>query len=183
MLRTMTRIPDSKCIIGSFSCIRYGPAHAELILTTSTGEPHLIEVGARLHGVKGSFVTAADACVGYNQIGVCVHTLLDDAAAFAAVPARPAPLAAHAIQAFLISTVDGEVESVALAHLITERPSHRCSSLVQPGDLVSRTTSGWSSPGVVTLIHENAEQLMRDYVFVVATAMRSDFFRLRSAPV
>ena len=45
-----------RCAFSSLDAlgIRHGPAHSEIIM--SARGPHLVETGARLHGVKGTFI-------------------------------------------------------------------------------------------------------------------------------
>ena len=144
----------------------------------SSSAPRLIEVGARLHGAMGSFVAAAQATTGTDQIEVC-RLALTDAAAFVALPSLPpAVLLAEGMQAFLISTVVGTVAALPQAHLIRARASFRCMNLVAVGDRVQRTVNGWTSPGNVTLVHACARVLKQDYEFIVDLVMRPDFFQL-----
>jgi hypothetical protein len=157
--------------------IQHGPAHCEVIYRPHS-TPYLVEVGARLHGVKGSFVTAADACVGYNQIGACM-LMISDPDAFAALPQRPPPqLRCCGMQIFLVSTVEGIVSALPQTDLVTSRPSFRCMNLISVGDRVSRTVNGWNSPGVVTLLHADDSVVQQDYEFILDLVMQPEFFTL-----
>eukprot|EP00697_Spironema_sp_BW2_P014148 gnl/Spiro4/4526_TR2251_c0_g1_i1.p1 gnl/Spiro4/4526_TR2251_c0_g1~~gnl/Spiro4/4526_TR2251_c0_g1_i1.p1 ORF type:complete len:474 (-),score=124.86 gnl/Spiro4/4526_TR2251_c0_g1_i1:117-1451(-) len=156
--------------------IRFGPSHAEIMLTQSG--PALIEVGARFHGVKGSFIACVDDCIGYNQVDVTasIFTFPDS---WMMLPAQPPALLKHGLQIFLIASVEGVVRELPLVEQVRAVPSFLAMNLnVQPGDRLERTDNGWSSCGNVTLVNADAVQLGRDLDRVLALANSPDFYVL-----
>lgn len=158
-----------------------GPSHAEVMYKYKTGtteleEPCLIEVGARLHGVKGSFVVAANACVGYNKIDVST-LVYRDPESFFKLPKCPIKLLKNGMQIFLISMVSGEIKSMPHMDTIRNRPSFAAMNMnFEVGMTIATTNNGWSSPGNVTLVHDDPKVIHDDYDFIVKLVMSPEFF-------
>ena len=139
-------------------------------------EPCLIEVGARLHGVKGSFVFAANACIGYNLIDVS-RDIYSNPAAFDALPSFPVRLLKNGMQIFLISSSSGVLKGYPLLHEITSRPSFCTMNMFYKiGETIVPTQNGWTSPGNITLVHEDADVMQADYEFIMKLTACPEFF-------
>lgn len=139
--------------------VRQGPAHGEVKFCR--GSPVLIEVGARCHGGEGAWVPIADRCVGYNQVGAAIDSVLD-AQAFAALPARPRVLRQYGCEAMLVSYRDGVLKKAPGLVEIERMPAFLKSEIfVAPGDLVRRTVDMFTTPGSIMLVHEDRAVLER----------------------
>jgi len=146
--------------------ICFGPTHTEVQLTAAG--PRLVEIGCRLHGVKAAWVRVADEAIGYNQItislsayGLSVETHFDE------VPDRYTDLKAHAGHVFLVSSCHGQLRSLPRLDEIRQLPSWSSDNIVSPGALMKPTVDGWSSPGLVSLLHEDPTVLLADYTTVL----------------
>eukprot|EP00455_Lapot_gusevi_P051094 TRINITY_DN7543_c0_g2_i1.p1 TRINITY_DN7543_c0_g2~~TRINITY_DN7543_c0_g2_i1.p1 ORF type:complete len:464 (+),score=112.90 TRINITY_DN7543_c0_g2_i1:87-1394(+) len=153
-----------------------GPSHAEVMLCRD-GYPCLVEVGARLHGVKGSFVPVVNECIGYNKIDVAA-SIFTDPSYFHSIPAMPRGLLKFGMQIFLIASVDGIVKALPRKHEIESKASYRNMNLIGPGERVMLTRNGWSSPGNVTLVNESEEAMLADYESIVKLVSEPSFFEL-----
>ena len=63
--------------------IRNGPSHGEV--KWFKGEPVLVEVGSRCHGIEGAWMPVADHVLHYNQVGASVASYFSDDT-FAKIP-------------------------------------------------------------------------------------------------
>ncbi|ETL48782.1 hypothetical protein L916_01667 [Phytophthora nicotianae] len=141
--------------------IVHGPAHAEVKVVR--GEPCLVEIGARCHGGSGSYLPIVTPCLGYNHVDAALDSYLD-AEAFERLPERPKELKSHGCEAMLVS-----YESGKLAGYPGQQEIEKLSSTVSTvwythvGEELKTTVDMFSTPGSVILVHEDEEQLNRDY--------------------
>lgn len=139
--------------------IANGPAHTELIYTADG--PVLLETGARLSGLANP--QALDRGTGVNQVDLTMDCFLGDGRALAAQPLvyvrrqpercvnliahRRTPLPARALQEALEQLPAFESVRFRIADQAMTRP----------------TVDLNSSPGVVFLVHEQADEIERSY--------------------
>ena len=144
---------------------RNGAIHAE-IMYTSRG-PVLVELNCRLHGGNAQWVHPAQACMGYNQLGVFMDAYLNEGQnEFKNIPSRPIQAKKYCHQVKMRSHIEGVLEGVLPAQLlrIQSLPSYlEHFFAVKPGDHLLRTVDMPSVPGEVTLVHEDRSVLARDY--------------------
>ncbi|WP_255955387.1 ATP-grasp domain-containing protein [Streptomyces odontomachi] len=135
--------------------IRYGAAHTEVMLTERG--PRLIETAARTTGFIQQ--DALNAAVGHHHISLTVdayvapHRILER-------PPRYTPRKSLGIVA-LRSPVDGQIpDSPALQRLLS-LPTFAgiMGGTLEPGRTVSRTRDLPSSPGLVYLLADSADEL------------------------
>lgn len=137
--------------------VRSGPAHGEVKFCR--GAPVLIEVGARCHGGEGAWVPIADRCVGYNQVGASIDSVLD-ADAFASLPDRPRVLKQYGCEAMLVSYRDGVLKSAPGLDEIDRMPAFlKREIFVAPGDVLRRTIDMFTTPGSIMLTHPDRSVL------------------------
>jgi biotin carboxylase len=153
-------IPYAMSIMDALD-IKNGPAHCEIIMTSSG--PVLVEVGSRLHGGDGPVISAAS--VGYGQIDMTADAYLDPAA-FEKKASQPYSLKKYAKVAFMISRQEGTVVKVkdSFQELENLPSKHAIHVKAKAGSVLKLTRDLFSSPGWVTLMHENPKILSEDYL-------------------
>jgi biotin carboxylase len=140
--------------------VKNGPSHGE-VMWTSTG-PCLIEVGSRPHGGEGTFVTLADGCIGYNQLGVMVDAH-ENRSKFFKLPGRPQKLAAHATEVCLINYHEGTLLDYPGMEEVKSLPSFvEAEMKMHIGEHFPVTVDFLTSPGAIMLMHESKEVMERD---------------------
>ncbi|GLE01015.1 hypothetical protein PINS_up009828 [Pythium insidiosum] len=141
--------------------IVHGPGHAEVKFVN--GEPCLVEIGSRCHGGEGTYVPIVNRCIGYNQVDCTLDSYFDEAA-FTALPERPRELKAYGCEAMLVSYTNGVLDSYPGIEEIEKMPSYSTKMLhVHEGDELCVTIDMFTTPGSVLLVHDNADQLQKDY--------------------
>ncbi|KAJ0396481.1 hypothetical protein P43SY_004323 [Pythium insidiosum] len=87
-----------------------------------------------------------------------------DETAFSALPERPRELKAYGCEAMLVSYTSGVLDSYPGIQEIEKMPSYRTKMLhVHEGDELSVTIDMFTTPGSVLLVHDDADQLRKDY--------------------
>lgn len=138
--------------------ILYGAGHTEVMLTDRG--PVLIECAARTQGTM--LAEAVERCTP-SHVTVTVDAYVDPASVARRVQ-RPYSLVAHARCVALISEVEGRIASCSRLALLERLPSFGGSiAVLGVGDRIRRTVDLFSSPGTIYLIHEDRDQLERDY--------------------
>jgi len=167
-----------------------GPSHGEV--KWFKGEPVLVEVGARCHGVEGAWQVVAHAVYGFEQIQAAVDSYLFPEA-FAALPVEVrsfliCPLFAHhsnlgsrnaphgVVQVadrrcygallFLQSNVCGRLVEINPAYIeeIRAMPSFVHMELfARLGQQLKKTIDCFTFGGIVKLVHAQSEVLEKDY--------------------
>lgn len=138
--------------------IQYGPAHTEVMWTT-TG-PVLIECGARLAG--SVLPDAVRRCFGTSQLDLTAM-LIGDPEAFTAITKARYRLNGTLRYVCLVARMNGTVANEA-NDLIDTLPSFAGTSRpLDSGSPVCRTVDSLTSPGAVYLYHPDAAVVERDY--------------------
>lgn len=138
--------------------IRYGAGHAEVMLTARG--PVLIECAARTQGTM--LAEAVERCTP-SHVTVTVDAYLDPASV-ARRARRPYELRAHARCVALISEQEGRIRACRRLAQLAALPSYAGAiALLGVGDRIRRTVDLFSSPGTIYLVHEDRDQLERDY--------------------
>uniref|UniRef100_A0A7S3JRM9 ATP-grasp domain-containing protein n=1 Tax=Aureoumbra lagunensis TaxID=44058 RepID=A0A7S3JRM9_9STRA len=138
-----------------------GPSHMEIKVHPDSLEPCLVEVGARCHGGEGSWLTVADACVGYNQVDVTLDAYLDPDA-FDALPLIPNKLSNYGCEVFLVSHHSGIVAETHVDLIRKLRSFAKMELQVQPGSKLKPTIDCFTRPGAVQLIHPDPNVVLAD---------------------
>jgi biotin carboxylase len=139
--------------------IRYGPAHAEVIVTADG--PRLLEVGARVEGSMNPAAVAA--AVGRDQVSLTVDAYVDPSG-FATLAASRYRIARHCACVVLMSPRRGVLRSLDGLDAIRGLESFfsvNCN--VVPGQVIPETRDLLSSPGHVYLVHEDPAIVERDW--------------------
>lgn len=141
--------------------IRHGPGHAEVKFVK--GEPCLIEIGSRCHGGEGTYVPIVNRCIGYNQVDCTLDCYFHEEA-FNSLPERPVELKAYGCEAMLVSYQNGILQSYPGLTEIEAMPSFVTKSFhVHAGDELPITIDMFTTPGSILMVHDDEEQLKRDY--------------------
>eukprot|EP01039_Chlorochromonas_danica_P007202 gene7202-7968_t len=143
--------------------IKNGPTHGEV--KWCRGEPVLVEVGARCHGVEGMWQIVANYGYGYNQVQGTIDSYLNSAA-FNAYPSAPTVLRNYGRMLFLIAFDEGvlkEVDPSLLEEIRRMQSVVGVDLLVKPGTYVYKTIDCFTFGGVIRLVNEDLSQLERDY--------------------
>mmetsp|Transcript_139328 Transcript_139328/g.277874 ORF Transcript_139328/g.277874 Transcript_139328/m.277874 type:complete len:495 (-) Transcript_139328:6-1490(-) len=157
---------DYTCSVLDALGIRFGPCHVEVKLTAAG--PRLVEVGARLHGVRASWVPLANEAIGYDQISAGLSAYgLASGTDFDELPDRYKELKTHVFQVFLVSSCHGQLRSLPRLDEVRQLRSWHSDAIVSPGALMKPTVDGWSSPGIVSLLHADPTVLLADYTKVL----------------
>ncbi|WP_406861083.1 ATP-grasp domain-containing protein [Streptomyces sp. HUAS MG47] len=140
--------------------VRQGPAHSEIMLTDQG--PTLIESGARL---AGSIIPeVVDRVFGTNHVDLTAEAIAAPEAFAARMDDEAPTLHTNLRYVSLISPAAGRLTSVAPFDRIRALDSFAALSLgVDTGDLITPTVDSATSPGVCYLVHDDAEQIKRDY--------------------
>mmetsp|Transcript_20191 Transcript_20191/g.42283 ORF Transcript_20191/g.42283 Transcript_20191/m.42283 type:complete len:494 (-) Transcript_20191:89-1570(-) len=140
--------------------VKNGPSHGEVMWTTKG--PCLIEVGSRPHGGEGTFVTLADGCIGYNQLGVMVDAH-ENRSKFFNLPNRPDRLKGHSMEVCLINYHEGTLLGYPGMEEVKKMESYVESEMkMHVGEHFPVTVDFLTSPGAVMLMHESKEVMERD---------------------
>lgn len=137
-----------------------GPAHCEIMLTDKG--PILVEVAARLHGERA--VSYSTISSGKGQLEYTIEAYLDQNN-FIKTSKTPYEIKKHCKICFLLYNQSGILEEINHIDEIKQFPSfyelYEFSS--KTGIPVRKTSDICNIGGIVTLIHEDKEQLERDY--------------------
>uniref|UniRef100_M4BST9 ATP-grasp domain-containing protein n=1 Tax=Hyaloperonospora arabidopsidis (strain Emoy2) TaxID=559515 RepID=M4BST9_HYAAE len=142
--------------------IVHGPAHAE-VKVVKGGEPCLVEIGSRCHGGSGSYLPIVTPCLGYNHVDAALDSYLD-AKAFEDLPDRPKKLKSHGCEAMLVSYETGKLVGYPGKEELDNLPSAVSTVwYTHIGQQLEPTIDMFTTPGSVIMVHEDEEQLNRDY--------------------
>lgn len=154
--------------------IAQGPSHMEVMYNENEyspqfgmqGQPCLVEVGARCQGGEGTWLPVAKECIGYTQVDATLDVYLGGAA-FDSLPSDRYTLLKAGIDCDFVSRCAGIVRSFPGEQIIRNLPSFRTMSWeVKPGDFASVTIDCFTRPGCAQLVHEDPEQLERDFAVI-----------------
>jgi hypothetical protein len=143
--------------------IRHGPTHGEVKMCR--GEPVLVEVGARCHGVEGSWIEVCNGVYGYNQADSAINSYLDPEA-FAKLPPEPTQRFGYGRLLFIC------VKNCGLLEQINEKFTQEIQGMgsvihleyfVKVGTTIAKTIDGFTLGGLVRLYGIDPEGLARDY--------------------
>ncbi|CAI5705883.1 hypothetical protein KXD40_009532 [Peronospora effusa] len=141
--------------------IVHGPAHAEVKVVR--GEPCLVEIGSRCHGGSGSYLPIVTPCLGYNHVDAALDSYLN-AEAFERLPERPKELKSYGCEAMLVSYETGKLAGYPGKEELEKLPSTVSTVwFTHIGDELKATVDMFTTPGSVIMVHEDEEQLKRDY--------------------
>lgn len=149
--------------------ISYGPSHAEVILTKDG--PHLVEVGERIGG--GTNIDVSNECVGYNAVdlSVCCYTNQEK---FQQMVSLPRQIKKFAMIVELANKRTGVVDKVTIEEAVKELVSYRDGKCyVMPGKKLTPTIDIFSSLASIQLVHEDENQLRKDYLAIQEMATKN----------
>lgn len=141
-----------------------GPAHMEVMLTADG--PVLIECGARPMGASYPQELLKES-LGYTQLELALESYLDPEA-FCERFQHPYRLLKHFFIKVLISTREGNLESVPGISLLASLPSVRSGNFLScmEKDAVVRTVDLLSAPGSIFMCHEDEMVLAGDHAII-----------------
>lgn len=141
-----------------------GPAHMEVMLTP-TG-PVLIECGARPMGASYPQELLRES-LGYTQLELALESYLDPQT-FSKRLEQPYRRFKHFLIKVLISTREGNLESVPGISLLASLPSVRSGNFISclENDSIVRTIDLLSAPGSIFLCHEDENILKQDHAII-----------------
>jgi biotin carboxylase len=143
--------------------IKYGPTHAEIMLTPEQG-PVLVEVGARLNGVVHPKLH--DYCLGHNQAHLTVDCYADAKRFFDVVSTFPYKKKNEAMIVNLINDNVGVIDGIDedIVSKIRALPSVVDIVIkVKPGQYLEKTRNLLQSPIRIFMGHEFEKQIKEDY--------------------
>lgn len=142
-----------------------GALHAE-VMYTNRG-PVLVEMNCRLHGGNAAWVVPAEICMGYSQLNVFMDAYLNEGKCdFSSVPSRPEKAFQWCHQVKMRTRVEGTLQGYIPEQMERIKNLHSYYNhffSVRPGEALAKTVDMPTVPGEVTLIHNDKEQLARDY--------------------
>ena len=143
----------------SASGISFGPAHIEVMLTESG--PVLIELGARISGV--TMPELDEITILHGQIELTIDAYTDENA-FDTKIKKPRQLLKHTELITTFSFREGIVKDCKGLDQIRFLDSYFSERIkFRAGDFITPTRNIFSSPGFIILIHDDPEQIFRDY--------------------
>lgn len=156
--------------------VRFGPVHAEMILTDKG--PRLVEIGARCQGgILGETVQQA---IGNSHVSLTAM-LLSDPEGFRAV-ARELRYDPRIMVVSLNSHAAGIVEQVTYQESLGAlRSFSAVMSMPDVGDRVVKTEDLFSSLGAIYLVHDDFEVLSEDLATIRAMEKSNSLLRIREA--
>jgi biotin carboxylase len=128
--------------------IRYGPAHAEVMLTGAG--PVLVEIGARPCGAGVPRVCRR--CVGYSQIDLGLDAYLAPAE-FLEATRLPYHARELAMGMYFISNKEGRIEAAPGLDRVAALPDHFRTAALGKRDQLQKTVDMITSPGIVEFVH------------------------------
>jgi biotin carboxylase/precorrin-6B methylase 2 len=146
-------------VLGALN-IKQGPAHMEVMLTDDG--PVLIECGARPMGA-GYPQELLRESLGYTQLELSLESYLEPGIFFERIN-NPYRLKKHFFIKILVSSREGNIESVPGVSLLASLPSVRSGNLLScfEADTLKRTVDLLSAPGSIFLCHEDSKVLAED---------------------
>ncbi|MFW6272119.1 MAG: methyltransferase domain-containing protein [Desulfosalsimonas sp.] len=146
-------------VLGALN-IKQGPAHMEVMLTDDG--PVLIECGARPMGA-GYPQELLRESLGYTQLELSLESYLEPGIFFERIN-KPYKLKKHFFIKLLVSSREGNIESVPGVSLLASLPSVRSGNLLScfEADTLKRTVDLLSAPGSIFLCHEDSKVLAED---------------------
>ncbi|MDQ2994605.1 MAG: diiron oxygenase [Pseudomonadota bacterium] len=139
--------------------IKFGPSHAEVMLTSNG--PVLIEVAARLGGATN--IEASQECIGIDSVSLTIDSYLNHAA-FNEKMQRFNSVSKYGMVVDFATEQEGEIESETITANLIDLPSLKTSLIkLKPGELIIPTRDLLSSPAKFHLVHEDKQQLYKDY--------------------
>ncbi|OJH34294.1 ATP-grasp domain-containing protein [Cystobacter ferrugineus] len=139
--------------------IRFGPAHAEIMLTERG--PVLVEIGARLAGATNPQTDTV--CLGHNQAELTLDAYLDKPRFFARTR-QPYELRRRCIRVSVPSMQEGIITAIPLANTAKELPTFAWMRIKRAiGDRLPKTVDLQTEVALVDLIAETSDELERDY--------------------
>ncbi|MEM6402817.1 MAG: ATP-grasp domain-containing protein [Cyanobacteria bacterium P01_D01_bin.116] len=139
--------------------IQFGACHSEVMMTND--EPVLVEANARLAGA--SIPTVVSQGTQFNQVELTVKSYVDPDN-FRFLINKPLSLQKNILTVFLISEVEGKINSVSQFDKIRKLPSFCDMHLsIKKDGLIKKTVDVSSCPGYIFLVNENPEIIEQDY--------------------
>jgi len=139
-----------------------GPSHNEIMMVD--GEPCLIEVNARLAGLKGP--KFAELGTGFGDHQLCIDIFLNNARTFEQLFASDYMYTRKkaCCEMLLISPVEGILKSEVPFHEIEKlRSYHSSFKNYDVGDKMAKTRDLTTNAGLIMLLHTNDAQVKADY--------------------
>lgn len=138
--------------------VRVGAVHTEVIVTERG--PVFVEMGARLNG--GYAPILISECTGDNIVSRMIDGYLTPQYLCNHFGHRYR-LKKYGLFVYLIAERDGIVKALPMLETVQSLESFFRCSIVQPGQRVLRTVDLCTHAGQIELIHEDPDQLWRDY--------------------
>lgn len=147
--------------------IKWGLSHNEVIVTEDRG-PVLVEVNCRQHNMD--FLPLTMNCIGYNALDMTLDALLGDQDDWDSYPDLPF-LRATGCMVHLVSSAAGKLVKVNHFEDISQLESVRALEIydqfTHEGEEIAPTIDIKTDAGWAHLIHEDPEELDRDYRQIV----------------
>lgn len=156
-------IPYTRGILQALN-LQYGPAHAEIKIDDKG--PVLVEIGARMDGLTNPAIE--QRTIGYGQLDLTLDCYLHGGQRISALP-ETCRSRASAFVVHLISQQEGRMRGLNdhVIQRIQQLESFAgLRTKPQNGDLVMRTANIFTSPGEIHLVHQDRDQLEKDYEIV-----------------
>jgi len=154
--------------------VKYGPAHAEVIVTQQG--PAIVEVGTRFDGLTLPEVNRK--CVGYSPVDATIDVLIDSENFQKKLRSQTA-LNCNAKTVYLTSYRDGIFKSFPGEEKIRGLETFfQLQMRMKQGSTVSPTANYFTAPGFLTLVHPNKSAIEADYAKIREWEKEADFIDL-----
>ncbi|CDG89160.1 ATP-grasp domain-containing protein [Xenorhabdus bovienii] len=142
--------------------IKYGPAHAEVIITPNG--PMLVEVASRISGLVDPLFN--QSCLGYDQIALTLESYLTPQKFLQRI-GQSYSVKKIGLQVLLASRKAGKIIMLDFPAQLEKIPSVINYSLKPKiGEILVKTIDLSSSPGIVNLVADNEATLLADYQLI-----------------
>lgn len=154
--------------------VSFGPCHIEIMMTQSG--PKLIELGARLQG--GISSKAVCEAIGESHLTLTAQLLVDREKLEKYI-SKPYRIKKNIMAVAFVVRDGGEIIQSHLQETVAKLPSfYLFMSKPEKGDIISKTTDLFTSPGVVYLVSDDINELNQDYQQIREWEEKSMLFEL-----
>jgi len=157
--------------------VHNGPGHAEVIMT-KTG-PCLVEIGCRCHGGNASWYNVAREFAGHDQLNAVVDGFTSEEN-FRKIPDFVSHNMKYGKTVDLVAYEAKEILEVpGIEYVKSLKSFNRINLFKNVGDVLDITVDCNSTPGEIILIHEDKQQVERDFE-AIHELLKSGFFILKN---
>ena len=152
--------------------LKNGPAHSEIMLTQQG--PMLVEINARMGGSAAPLLNRE--CLGLGQLELMMDVMFHPER-FLSSCDLPYKIKKHGLAVYFISSQEGKVVNPMAVERIKSLPSYfRLSLSNPPGTKLEKTVDMFTMPGMVELVHEDPEQVQKDYAEIRKLEESGEFY-------